>query len=617
MTFLPVVGRELCAESRRPFNYWLRVLGAGALTVVAVLTLMPHSSMRGFVNLGNGIMWNGQNGMVISAGQNPYGLLGATLFGYLNATIFAAMWLLVPLLTADSINREKREGTLGLLFLTPLTSSGIVIGKSLVHALRALTLYFTMIPVLLMPLMLGGVTMKDGLMAALINLGALLLALAAGLLASAWTRDWLKSVAVAQCLSLLFAAMFMAAQRSSLERVLIRAAPVTAVGGNNSGWAARGVSSPLSQYEDRNGGVLSSLRSLFDLNTNLAGNQRQYIYTPAGPVYVPLNTAWSDVWTTYSPSVHAVWFRQTGLLLVGCLVVLILAVVAAGKSVEHSWRETPPSPKRQRVNDVFTQPVVSRGFMRQKHRRALERNPMGWLQQYSWSARLTKWGWCGFIVLGELLLAASWRDAWDAQFWMALLVLLGLSFSAAGSFHRERETGALELLLVTPLRAGQIIRGRLGGIRMQYLPSLATLLLAWACLVQPSWVRSVLQPDQWEGSQTRFVWLLAALVVSFCTVPIIGLYFSLRPMNQIVSWLCTCVVGLLIPWLLFLNINFILQLLLYLGISIGFLLPLKNSDMAALVVAFSWQLAAALGAGLLLYRSLSRRHFITCATLNA
>lgn len=37
MIVLPVVGRELCAESRRPFNYWLRMAGAGVLTLVAAL----------------------------------------------------------------------------------------------------------------------------------------------------------------------------------------------------------------------------------------------------------------------------------------------------------------------------------------------------------------------------------------------------------------------------------------------------------------------------------------------------------------------------------------------------------------------------------------------------
>jgi len=297
-------------------------------------------------------------------------------------------------------------------------------------------------------------------------------------------------------------------------------------------------------------------------------------------------------------------------LVLGAFGMLMLAVVAAGKSVEHSWRETPPSAQREKVNQVFTQSVMSRGFLRQKMRRALERNPIGWLQQYSLGARLTKWGWCAFVVLGELVFALSWRDAWDAQFWMALLVLLGLSFSASSSFHKERETGAMELLLVTPLSAGQIIRGRLNGIRRQYLPSLATLLLAWACLIQPYWLRTVLRPDAWDHSFTAFVYLLGALLVSFLTLPVIGLYFSLRPMHQIVSWLCTCVLGLIVPLLLFANPDFILRILFYCGVSIEFLIPLRGANQVSLVTAFAWQFAAAILASVLLYSNLAKRRFI-------
>ena len=53
-----------------------------------------------------------------------------------------AIWVLVPLLVADCLSRERREGTLGLLFLTPLTANDIVIAKGLSHGLRAVTLCF-------------------------------------------------------------------------------------------------------------------------------------------------------------------------------------------------------------------------------------------------------------------------------------------------------------------------------------------------------------------------------------------------------------------------------------------------------------------------------------------
>jgi len=42
----------------------------------------------------------------------------------------------------DCISREKREGTLGLLFLTPLRVTDVIAGKAIIHVLRALTLFW-------------------------------------------------------------------------------------------------------------------------------------------------------------------------------------------------------------------------------------------------------------------------------------------------------------------------------------------------------------------------------------------------------------------------------------------------------------------------------------------
>lgn len=101
MNLWPVIERELRAESRHAFTYWLRVLGAGALMGVVVLL------MRGG-NLG------------VFAPQR-----GGSLLQILHSWLFDAIWFLVPLVTADCISREKREGTLGLLFLTPLRAGGL------------------------------------------------------------------------------------------------------------------------------------------------------------------------------------------------------------------------------------------------------------------------------------------------------------------------------------------------------------------------------------------------------------------------------------------------------------------------------------------------------------
>src|SRR5258708_37160048 len=110
MVLLPVIERELRVCARQPFTYYLRVLGMSALLLTCLLFGINH-------------------------GFGP--ALGSQLFDRLHLTLFGAIWVLVPLLTADSISRERREGTLGLLFLTRLSATDIGAAKSLAHGFRA------------------------------------------------------------------------------------------------------------------------------------------------------------------------------------------------------------------------------------------------------------------------------------------------------------------------------------------------------------------------------------------------------------------------------------------------------------------------------------------------
>ena len=599
MIVLPIIGRELRAEARRPATFWLRVVAAGLVTAVAALSFLP--------NLGNA-----PSGMPsgISVAALAPGLFGARLFGNLNAALFLALWVLVPMLTADCINREKREGTLGLLFLTPLTSAGIVIGKGLAQALRASTLYLATLPVIVMPLMFGGVTWKDGVMAALVNLGVLLLGLAAGLLASAWTRDWLKSVALAQLLAAFFILGLLTAHRATVSDALTAAAPPATPGAGMFKRAGLVGAMPfLGTSGHGNSSLVSHFQQLFSLATNLQVEDGLYRINAAGALTLQPVSVWSEIWSR-GAAVHRAWFQGTAWVVLACLVVLLLAVFVAGKSIERAWRDEPASVRRQQVGATLTRPVIGRSWLRRRLRRALERNPIGWLHQYSSLARLTKWGWCAFVVLIEIVLSSNWQDVTRAQGWVVLLVLLGLAFSAASSFRLERETGALELLLVTPLRAGQILRGRLQGIRQQYLPALLTLLLAWACLLPPGWLREALTLGNGDRGSLGWICLFASAIISFITLPAIGLYFSLQRMNQLVGWLCACVVGLLIPWLLFRHFSLVDALLGLMGLSADLIRPNRSLSLEGLTLAFLWQFAAALVAVVLLHRNLARRRFV-------
>src|SRR5215204_824646 len=160
MPVMPVIARELRSSARHPFTFHLRTVGAAALVLTSLVFGLNH-------------------------GFGPH--LGGRLFASLHLTLFLGTWILVPLLTADCISRERREGTLGLLFLTLLKPQDVVIAKSLAHGLRALTLWFAVLPVLMIPLLLGGVGWTEAIMSVLINFSTLCCALAAGLVGSAWS----------------------------------------------------------------------------------------------------------------------------------------------------------------------------------------------------------------------------------------------------------------------------------------------------------------------------------------------------------------------------------------------------------------------------------------------
>src|SRR5207245_2009309 len=84
-------------------------------------------------------------------------------------------------LTADCLSEEKREGTLGLLFLTNLRSYDVVLGKLLATSLHSFYGLLAIFPVLGLPLMMGGVTLGEFWRVILVLIVTLFLSLALGL----------------------------------------------------------------------------------------------------------------------------------------------------------------------------------------------------------------------------------------------------------------------------------------------------------------------------------------------------------------------------------------------------------------------------------------------------
>jgi hypothetical protein len=165
MAFLIIAERELRTAARRRELYWLRsgLALAGGLLACHLMGRLAAAQALG------------------AAG--PF-LLGNNLLRELAWAMFLII-LLMGLATADSISRERREGTLPLLLLTRLTPRQIVHGKLLSGGINCFVILLGFLPAMMISVLTGGV---GGMEVAFTWLGLLLVlyvSLAAGLWMSA------------------------------------------------------------------------------------------------------------------------------------------------------------------------------------------------------------------------------------------------------------------------------------------------------------------------------------------------------------------------------------------------------------------------------------------------
>src|SRR5256885_3665459 len=156
MALLPIVERELRVTARRPATYRVRFFAA--LTVIAF----------GFVTLA-------------SASALPAHQVGKTIFALETVIAFAFCLLSGVFLTADCLSVEKREGTLGLLFLTDLNGFDVVLGKLAATSIQSIYGLLAIFPMLGLPLLVGGVSSGEFARVLLALLLVLLFSLAMGL----------------------------------------------------------------------------------------------------------------------------------------------------------------------------------------------------------------------------------------------------------------------------------------------------------------------------------------------------------------------------------------------------------------------------------------------------
>src|SRR5436190_14209056 len=163
MIFLPIVERELLVGARRHGTYSVRLGAALAAILVSVLVFLTGVGTA----------------RPVVAQRIFHGLAVVAIF----YCVIAGRRL-----TADCISEEKREGTLGLLFLTDLTGYDVVLGKLAATSLSSFYSLLGIFPVMAIPLLLGGITNAEFWRMVLVLVNTFLFSLAIGLVASVLSR---------------------------------------------------------------------------------------------------------------------------------------------------------------------------------------------------------------------------------------------------------------------------------------------------------------------------------------------------------------------------------------------------------------------------------------------
>jgi hypothetical protein len=391
MRFISVAERELRAGARQPMTYRMRWTTAAA-----------------FIGLLIWLMWAFD------------GFRAPQIFCAFSAIAFFYCLFIGTARTADCLSAEKREGTMGLLFLTNLNAAEVMGGKLCSSALAAAYGLFAIFPLLALQMLIGGITLAH-FWRTLLALGdCIIFSVAAGFLTSSICIKQFAAIASATGLALFVSVglVWVAAALNALSAAKV---------------------APL---------FLRALRAGSPLYTFIAADGTRWFGS-------------NDYW----------W----SVLLVNGISVLFLAI--ATWQVSRSWRDRESSSSTWRVFKILRREGRSRSLGRVAlRRRLLGINPYYWL-----GGRERVSGPVLMIVVVAIVAAASFVGGpyfgramrlgpmsamvghLFAWFWAGLaihaLVLYWAAMTAAQRLAEDKQAGAFELVLSTPTSERSIFRG--------------------------------------------------------------------------------------------------------------------------------------------------------------
>jgi ABC-type transport system involved in multi-copper enzyme maturation permease subunit len=435
MTFLPIVDRELRVAARRKSTYRMRTWTVVVALVVGCFSLFPMMLMRG-----------------------P-GSVGKPFYTTLTGFAFGLCLLAGALLTADCLSEEKRDGTLGFLFLTDLKGYDVVLGKFMAMSLSAIYGLLAVLPITGLSLLLGGLTGGEFWRMTLALFNALFFSLATGILVSAIGRDSQRVMGGTLGLVILFAGGLPALVKAGLAM------------GVPPGWDCLAWISPYYAF----GKALEPM----------------YLWQPA------------RYW----------WALLASQLFGWCLLAL------ASLALPRRWQERTGADEGA---SVLTQWPQRRGKGTAERARAREEllpvNPVLWLMSSGPDLRriawLIVWVWGAVVLLVTLLAPREMGGfvlGWYGVRPFGFLLKWLLALQACRFFVEARRNGALEMLLCTPLTSRDILGGQMLALKKTFLWPIVWLL---ALLFVPVVVQ-VVATRAWNtpGMGTAFIGFVAS---GFC-----------------------------------------------------------------------------------------------------
>ena len=398
MTFLPIVSRELAVAARRKATHWTRFLFAlaGILISAWILAMLSGSFPQEAAKVLFGVM----SGMM-------------TLYCSLAGIRF----------TADCLSVERREGTLGLLFLTNLRGHDVILGKLVASSVDAFYGVLAIVPVLALPLLMGGVTFGEFGRMSLVAMDTLFFSLSAGMLISAIARS-----------------------------------PQSAAWGTLLLLLAVAVGMPL-------------LDSHFFHSSGTTG-----IGIPWGFILSPAFAFAAGFDTLYSRYPWHFWGALGSMQAMAWIWLALAAMI-----LPRTWQDRPSGGAAEGLRSRVLNWLRGTGAGSVGFRRGLlDRNA------YFWLSSRQRWRlWMPWLVL--VLLACIWVWGWHEfkEDWLnpgiyfttgiVLNLLFRIWFSAetCRQLAEDHHSGALELLLSTPLTVNEIITGQFLSLRRMFAWPLA------------------------------------------------------------------------------------------------------------------------------------------------